>query len=128
LLLGSVQRAYFPGCELQRIVTLIGEENTGKTNRQAQENPSYFHVKESPPEAGSIIPANEAEEKLARKRKQRALRQLFSFLYEDMAKKKLLVKVIQPKITIEMERRKLMLEKIRRLEASIAQREREASK
>jgi hypothetical protein len=86
------------------------------------------NVKESPPEAGSIIPANEVEEKLLRKRKQRALRQLFSFLYEDMAKKKLLVNVIQPKVSIEMERCRLMLEKIRRLEASIAQREKEASK
>jgi Virulence-associated protein E len=31
-LLGHVQRAYFPGCELQRIITLIGDENLGKSS------------------------------------------------------------------------------------------------
>ena len=31
-LIGHVQRAYFPGCELQRIITLIGDENLGKSS------------------------------------------------------------------------------------------------
>jgi Virulence-associated protein E len=30
--LGHIQRAYFPGCELQRIITLIGGENIGKSS------------------------------------------------------------------------------------------------
>src|ERR1700722_3248871 len=28
--IGHIQRAYFPGCELQRLISLIGEENIGK--------------------------------------------------------------------------------------------------
>jgi hypothetical protein len=31
-LIGHVQRAHFPGCELQRIITLIGDENLGKSS------------------------------------------------------------------------------------------------
>jgi predicted P-loop ATPase len=30
-LIGHVQRAYHPGCELQRLITTIGEENIGKS-------------------------------------------------------------------------------------------------
>ena len=31
-LIGHIQRAYFPGCELQRIISLIGDENIGKSS------------------------------------------------------------------------------------------------
>jgi Virulence-associated protein E-like domain len=30
--IGHIQRAYFPGCELQRIIILIGDENAGKSS------------------------------------------------------------------------------------------------
>jgi Virulence-associated protein E len=30
--IGHVQRAYFPGCELQRLISLIGDENIGKSS------------------------------------------------------------------------------------------------
>jgi len=107
------------------VVAIVDPETIDYVNQK-------IHLpKEAPPEIGSIIPTNEAEKKLVRDRKQRALRQLFSFLYEDMERKKILIKAVRPEINLlvhERERRILLLEKIRRLEASIAQREQESGK
>jgi hypothetical protein len=84
-----------------------------------------------PPEIGSIIATTEAEQKVVRDRRQRALRQLFSFLYEDMEREKILISTVGRQLNLianEQMRRRLRLEKIRRKEAGIAQREMEIGK
>jgi hypothetical protein len=102
------------------IVAIVGPDTIDYDNRK-------IHLStDASPGIGSIIAATEAEQKVVRDRKQRALRQLFSFLYEDMERKKILIKTVGPQLNLianEQMRRRLLLEKIRRLETNIAQRE-----
>jgi hypothetical protein len=107
------------------IVAIVDPDTIDYDNRK-------IHLStDAPPEIGSIIATTEAERKVVRERKQRALRQLFSFLYEDMERKKILIKTVRPQLNLianEQMLRRLLLEKIRRKEASIAQREMETGK
>lgn len=107
------------------IVAIVDPDTIDYDNRK-------IHLStDAPPEFGSIIATTEAERKVVRERKQRALRQLFSFLYEDMERKKILIRTVGPQLNLianEQMHRRLLLEKIRREEASIAQREMETGK
>jgi hypothetical protein len=81
------------------------------------------HLEKNEPIIGSVVPpADPATIKLARNRTQKRLRELFSFLYEDMEHKKLLVMMAllnPPKpMSDEQMLYRLKLEKLRRLEAA----------
>ena len=71
----------------------------------------------SEPVLGSIIPPSDPETiNLARKYRERRLREIFSFLYEDMKRSVSMVALLRRPLSDEEMLHRLKLEKLRRLE------------